>query len=412
MFLTTEEEQSFQGEHGEAIQLAMSVLVKLGEMYNADRMIQIEDVHVDASSYYGISDAGMEFVEKMAEMGAAYKVPTTLCISSIDFGKHAEFDVSEECVEKQLRIAQAHSTMGATPTWTCTPYQCGSSVRFGQNIAWGESNAIAFANSVIGARTIRCADFVDICAAITGLMPRFGLYLDDQRKGSVLFKLEGLDTRQFTSADYAALGYYVGGVADSRVPVLHGVSRSVSEDQLKAFSAAVSTSGSIGLFHMTEITPEARSLDEAFGGEKPSEMVVFGRDELREARDSLTTQDGVDPEIAILGCPHYSLEELTETAELLKNKRVSEDKQLWVFTNKCGKKAAEQTGILEKIAETGAKVICDTCFLLFPTSAWELSSIATDSAKMAHYAPGLGDFRVSFLDNVKCIESVTHDNGG
>jgi len=340
-------------------------------------------------------------------MGAAYKVPTTLCISSIDFEKHADFGVSKECVEKQLRIARAHSTMGANPTWTCTPYQCGSSVKIGQNIAWGESNAIAFVNSVIGARTIRCADFVDICAAITGLMPEFDLYLDDQRKGSVLVKLEGLDTRQFTSADYAALGYYVGGVADSRVPVLEGVSKSVSTDQLKAFSAAVSTSGSIGLFHMSEITPEARNLDEAFGGEKPSETMVFGKDELREVRRSLATEDGADPEIAILGCPHYSLEELIETAEFLKNKRVSEDKQLWIFTNKCGKQAAKKAGILEKIAETGAKVICDTCFLLFPTSAWELGSIVTDSAKMAHYAPGLGDFRVSFLDKVQCIESVT-----
>jgi predicted aconitase len=407
MFLTTEEEQSLQGEQGEAIQLAMSVLVKLGEMYGADRMIRIENVHVDASSYYGISDAGMEFVETLAKMGAAYEVPTTLCIASIDFERYAEFDVSQECVEKQLRIAQAHSTMGAIPSWTCVPYQCGSSVQFGQNIAWGESNAIAFANSVIGARTIRCADFVDICAAITGLMPQFGLYLDDERKGSVLFELDPLDTRQFTSADYAALGYYVGGVVDARVPVLQGVSKSVSLDQLKAFSAAVSTSGSIGLFHMCGITPEAKNLDEVFGGEKPSETMVFGKDELREARCSLATQDGADPEIALLGCPHYSVEELRETAQLLKNKRVSADKQLWIFTNKCGKQAAERMGILEKINESGAKVICDTCFLLFPTAAWELGSIATDSAKMAHYAPGLGDFHVSFLDKVQCIESVT-----
>jgi len=407
MFLTTEEEQSLQGEQGEAMQLAMSVLVKLGEMYGADRMIRIENVHVDASSYYGISDAGMEFVEKLAEMRATYKVPTTLCISSIDFERYAEFDVAQECVEKQLRIAKAHSTMGAIPSWTCAPYQCDSPVQFGQNIAWGESNAIAFVNSVIGARTIRCADFVDICAAITGLMPQFGLYLDDQRKGSVIVKLEGLDTRQFTSADYAALGYYVGGVADARVPVLQGVSKSVSADQLKAFSAAVSTSGSIGLFHMYEITPEAKNLNEVFGGEKPSETLVFGKSELSEVRNNLATQDGADPEIAILGCPHYSIEELTETAQLLKNRIVLADKQLWIFTNKCGKQTAKQMGILEKISESGAKVICDTCFLLFPTPAWELGSIATDSAKMAHYAPGLGDFRVSFLDKEQCIESVT-----
>jgi predicted aconitase len=271
----------------------------------------------------------------------------------------------------------------------------------------GESNAIAFVNSVIGARTIRCADFVDICAAITGLMPRFDLYLDEKRKGSILFKLDDLNTRDFTSADYAALGYYVGGVADSRVPVLQGVSKSISVDQLKAFSAAISTSGSIGLFHMCEITPEAKNLDDAFGGEKPSETVVFGQAELSEVRNSLSTQDGAEPEIAILGCPHYSIEELREAAHLLNNRRVAANKQLWIFTNRCAQERAGQMGILEKINETGAKVICDTCFLLFPTTAWELGSIVTDSAKMAHYAPGLGEFRVSFLDKVQCIESVT-----
>ncbi len=407
MFLTEEEEEFLQGEQGEAIQLAMEVLVKLGEMYDADGMIQIENVHVDASSYYGIQDAGLEFCERLANEGATYRVPTTLCISSMDFEKHSEFDIAQECVEKQLRIAKAHLSMGAIPSWTCTPYQCVSSVRFGQNIAWGESNAIAFINSVIGARTIRCADFVDICAAITGLMPRFGLYLDDARKGGVLVKLDGLDTRHFTPADFAALGYYVGGMADSRVPVLQGVSRAVSIDQLKAFSAAVSTSGSIGLFHMIGITPEAKNLDEAFGGEMPSETLVFGKDELNDIRSNLSTHGRAEPEIAILGCPHYSVEELGELARLIRNKCVTASKQLWIFTNRYARERAEQMGILDEIQESGAKVICDTCFLLFPTAAWELGSIATDSAKMAHYAPGLGDFQVSFLDKEQCIESVT-----
>ncbi|MHA1924714.1 MAG: aconitase X [Candidatus Thorarchaeota archaeon] len=216
-----------------------------------------------------------------------------------------------------------------------------------------------------------------------------------------------MNTHDFTSADYAALGYYVGGVADSRVPVLQGVSKAVSVDQLKAFSAAISTSGSIGLFHMCEITPEAKTLDDAFGGEKPSETVVFGQAELSEVRNGLSTRDGEEPEIAILGCPHYSVEELREAAHFLKNRRLAENKQLWIFTNRYAQERAEKMGILEKINETGAKVICDTCFLLFPTAAWELGSIVTDSAKMAHYAPGLGEFRVNFLDKVQCIESVT-----
>jgi predicted aconitase len=158
---------------------------------------------------------------------------------------------------------------------------------------------------------------------------------------------------------------------------------------------------------MSEITPEAKNLDEVFGGEEPSETVVFGQDELSEVRNSFSIQGGAEPEIAILGCPHYSVEELRETAHLLKNRRVAANKQLWIFTNKYAQERAEQMGILKRINETGAKVICDTCFLLFPTAAWELGSIATDSAKMAHYAPGLGEFRVSFLDKAQCIESVT-----
>ena len=241
MFLTRPEEQLLNGEHGVAVQLAMSVLVKLGDMYEADRMIRINNVHIDASSYYGIYDAGLEFCEKLAKENAKYQVPSTLCIASIDFERHTEFDIAPECVEKQLRIAKAHNKMGALLNWTCAPYQCGNTVRFGQNIAWGESNAIAFVNSVIGARTIRCADFVDICAAITGLMPEFGLYCDEERIGSVLIKLDNIDMQQFSSTDYSILGYYVGEVAESRIPVLNGVPKTISVNELKAFSAAIAT---------------------------------------------------------------------------------------------------------------------------------------------------------------------------
>ena len=385
----------------------MSVLVKLGEMYKADRMIKIENVHIDASTYYGIYDAGLEFCEKLEREGATFRVPTTLCISAIDFERHAEFGVPQECVEKQLRLARAYLKMGAIPNWTCAPYQCGSNARFGQNIAWGESNAIAFVNSVIGARTIRCADFVDICAAITGLMPRFGLYLDEERLGTVLFNLETLNTAQFTPTDYATLGYYVGAVAGTGVPVLKGITKNISIDQLKAFSAAVATSGSIGLFHMCGITPEARDLKEAFGGQKPEETLKPGKVELNAVRDNLSSQEEMDAEIVVLGCPHFSAEELREVSILLKNKRVANDKRLWIFTNRCAKQLAKQMGTLEMIEAAGGKVICDTCFLHQPTDAWELDAIATDSAKMAHYAPGIGDFNINLLDKAQCIEQIT-----
>jgi predicted aconitase len=407
MFLTKEEAQFLDGEHGEALQLAMSILVKLGEMYGADRMIRVESVHIDASTYYGVYDAGLDFCEKLVQAGAIYRVPATLCIAAIDFERHAELGVPTEYVDKQLKLANAYLQMGAIPNWTCAPYQCGSNVRFGQNIAWGESNAIAFVNSVIGARTIRCADFVDVCAAITGLMPQFGLYLDEARWGDLVFNLSELDTSHFTSTDYAALGYYVGGVTGSRVPVLQGISKNISADQLKAFSAAVATSGSVGLFHMCGITPEARTLAEALGNQEPQETLTPGKEELAAIWDNLTTSEANAPNLAILGCPHYSAAELIDVARLLENKQVMEGKRLWVFTNRCAEQIVKQAGILEKIEAAGAKVICDTCFLHLPTDAWELfDSLATDSAKMSHYAPGIGNFKIVFTERTRCIEFV------
>jgi len=408
MYLTDEEEELLDGEQGDTIQLALSVLVKLGEMYGADQMIPIENVHIDASTMLGIYDAGLEFCEKLAHDGAIFQVPATLCIASIDFERYAELGVPKEYVDKQQRLANAYLQMGAIPNWTCTPYQCGSNVRFGQNIAWGESNAIAFVNSVIGARTIRCADFVDICAAITGIMPKFGLYLDEARWGDLVFNISELDTHQFTSTDYAALGYYVGGVAGSRVPVLQGISKNISTDQLKAFSAAIATSGSIGLFHMCGITPEARTLTEALGNQEPQEILTPGKEELDEIWDNLNTAETIEPDLAILGCPHYSAEELIEVAHLLENKRVVKDKRLWIFTNRCAEQIVKRAGILKKIEATGAKIICDTCFLHIPTDAWELyDALATDSAKMSHYAPGIGDFKIKFTNKAQCIELVT-----
>jgi len=407
MFLTKEEEAVLDGEYGEALETAMSVLVKMGDMYGADRMIEIDNVHVDAASYATIYDAGLQFCEKFSSLGATFKVPTTLNASAIDFERWRELRIPESFAEKQIRLAEAYKRMGATTTWTCAPYQYGANLRFGQNVAWGESNAVVFANSVVGARTNRFGDLVDVCAAITGKVPRFGLYLDENRRGKILFELSGLPIESFSCADYAALGFFIGSVAGNRVPAVKGIPKSVTIDQLKAFGAAVATSGSVALCHVCGVTPEARTSRDALGGVKPEEKIDVGVDEFREVKEKLSTTEEEKVDIIALGCPHYSVEQLKRAAHLIRGKKVNEDVELWMFTSRMAKMLAHEMGIVDLIEKAGGKVIADACVLYFPPERWSFKTLMTDSAKMAYYTSGLTKMDVIFENTEECIKTAT-----
>jgi len=393
-----------RGDYGEAVEISMSILIKLGDIYQADRMIKISHVHIDAASYGGIYDAGLDTVERFAREGAAFKVPATLNSSGIDFERWRELLIPSSFAEKQIRLADAYLKLGAIPTWTCAPYQYGEPVRPGEFIAWGESNAVAYANSVIGARTNRYADLIDVCAAIVGRVPRFGLYLDENRRGEILFEIS-LDTENFTCYDYAALGYYVGSISGSKVPVLQGVSRGVTSDQLKSFCAAVATSGAIGLFHMCGVTPEARSIEEAFWGEKPSEKIRVGVEELNEVKERLCTMNG-KCDLVLLGCPHYSIEQIGRVAHRLRGRRIKHDLELWVFTNRIVKGLADRMGYTKMIEGAGGRIFSDLCFLTTHRNVWRFKRILTDSAKMAHYARGICNVDVRFENAMRCVDEA------
>ena len=404
MYLSKEEEHMLRGDYGEAVEISMSILTKLGDMYQADRMIKISQVHIDAASYGGIYDAGLDMVERFAGEGAVFQVPTTLNSSGIDFERWRELLIPPSFAEKQIRLADAYLKLGAIPTWTCAPYQYGEPVRPGQFIAWGESNAVAYANSVIGARTNRYADLIDVCTAIAGRVPRFGLYLDENRHGQILFKI-CIDTKNFTCFDYASLGYYVGSISGSKVPVLQGISKSVTPDQLKSFCAAIATSGAVGLFHLCGITPEARNIEEAFGGMKPIEKIRVGAEELNETKNRLCTMSG-KCDLVLLGCPHYSIEQIGKVARRLHGKKIRRNMELWIFTNGIIKRLSDRIGYTQIIESAGGKIISDACFLSTHQDVWRFESILTDSAKMAHYAPGICNIDVRFENAMRCVDEA------
>src|ERR671935_2753222 len=310
------------GEEGPARQLAMSIVVRMADVYQARELMDISHAHIDSAIYLG--DATLEFAERLASLGARVAVPTSLNVSGVDECGWKEWAVSPEWAAKAARQMLAYEKMGAAPTWTCAPYQTRARPVLGQQIAWGESNAIAFANSVIGARTERYPDLLDICCAITGRVPAVGLHLTKNRAGQLWLRVSDVPPAvQQDDQFFAVLGHLVGKLAEDRIPVIDGIIISPPEDQLKAFAAAAASSGRVALFHMIGITPEATTVDAAFQGRAPAESIDVTVADLREARKELTTADGRELDMVILGSPHFSLAEFRALAPLVAGKRAN-----------------------------------------------------------------------------------------
>lgn len=402
MFLNNEEEAMLKGDYGEGFEIAMSVLTKLGDMYGADRMINVENVHIDGAAYGWINDAGLDLVERFCKSGITFKVPTTLNPASIDFDQWKEFRIVSSVAEKQFRLATAFKKMGAIPTWTCAPYQYGANLKCGQNVAWGESNAVAFVNTVVGARTEKLGDLADVCAATVGKYPNFGLYLDENRRGQVLFELNGLDVRAFTSTDYGILGFFIGTIARNRVPVVTGVPKNATPDQLKSYCTAAAIGGAVSLSHICGVTPEAQTITEACAGANPEEKISVGISELDDTRDKLNILRGERPEVVCLGCPHCSVEELVSVAQSIKGRKLQKGVKLFVFTSRIAKALAREMGVISAIEGAGGKVIADTCWNFVPMDE---SVLMTDSVKMAWTSSR--KFSKIMLDSTeKCIEAA------
>ena len=394
-----------RGEAGAAASLAMRILVRMAPLYGADRLLPITKAHIDGCIYEG--DAGLAFAERLARLGGRVRVPTSLNVISLDRARWRELGTPTEFAAKAARLGQAYLQMGATPTFTCAPYQTAAAPTFGEQIAWAESNAVAFANSVIGARTNRYGDYLDISCALAGRVPAAGLHLDEPRLGRVLIELCDLPPALTCRDDfYAVLGYLVGTLVDDEVPVITGLDAAPTEDQLKALAAAAASSGSVAMFHIVGITPEAPTLAGAFGGRQPIRRFVVGLDELRQARAALRTAIGERVDAVALGSPHCSLSECRQVAALVMGRRLAPGVQFFLTTSRAVRDLLDRGGELATLAAFGANVTADTCVVVSPLIAPSARVLMTNSAKYAHYGPGILNVDVVFGSTEDCVASA------
>jgi len=407
MRLTDEEKSILDGKQGEAARIALSVLVELGALFGAEELMPVSQVHIDATLY--MVDAGLEFAEKIAELGGEVAVPTSLNPSSIDLQRWKEYRVPPKILSKHTRLETAYLKMRAIPTWTCAPYQNGIIPRFGEQIAWGESNAIAFANSVIGARTNRYADLMDICAAIIGKVPKFGLHLTDNRKANTLIQLTDFSNRMFENqAVYPLLGYLFGEMAGDQVAAIDGIPHHVNVDNLKAFCAAAASSGAVGLFHMVGITPEAQNLNMCLQGSKPETILNITPQMITNAEDRLWTVKNDLLDLIVTGCPHYSPAEFIRLEKLIKDQKVHSSITFWVFTNRSVYAWIKNNGILKHLSDAGIMVFTDGCPLQYPQETWHVHAAMTDSAKFANYCFSQRGLDAAFGAIEDCVETAVH----
>lgn len=405
MTLSRQDRARLDGDEDPAARFAMSILVRMGEVLGAREMIDIVQAHIDSTLYQG--DATLEFAERLAGMDAKVRVPSSVNVSGVDEKGWQDWDVPEEWADKAYRQMVAYREMGCTPTWTCAPYQTALRPRRGDQIAWGESNAIVFANSVIGARTERYPDLMDICAAIVGRVPAWGLHLDENRGGDLLIRLVDVPLElQEEDTFCTVLGYLVGKIAGDRVPVIDGLDARPDEDYLKALGAGAASAGAVALFHIVGLTPEAPTLEAAFRGHEPEEVHEIRVDDLRAARRELTTTDGDSIDMVVLGSPHYSLAEFRRLAPLVEGRTCHPDVIFLITTSRMMRSLAEQAGVLEPIREFGARLTVDTCLLTTPMKPADTDVLMTNSAKYAYYSPGLLKATTVFGSLEECVASA------
>ncbi|MDD5339981.1 MAG: aconitase X catalytic domain-containing protein [Candidatus ainarchaeum sp.] len=383
MRLTKEEQEMLDGGLGDAARESMEILVALGKIYGAERMIPVTSVQVSGVSYKTIGQAGLEYLADLAEKGARTRVQTFLNPAGMDREQWKEMRIPADFAEKQIQVLDAYSRMGITKTCTCAPYFIGIRPKKGEHVAWAESSAVAFANSVLGARTNREGGPSALAAAICGVTPCYGLHLDENRVASLIVdvkcELKGV-------ADFGALGSAVGKLVKTKYPAFRGI-KSATEEQLKVLGASMAATGSVPLFFIEKITPE-------WNVAKDAERITIGAAELDAERKAIDS--GLKPDLVTIGCPHASLKEIKEVAELVAKRKPT--CEFWVCTSRKMKEEADRLGYSRAISAAGGRVVADTCMVVCPLERMGYSVTGTNSGKAAAYLPNLCKQNVAFGD--------------
>ena len=392
MFLTKEEQAMCDGEYGETIRKSMDILVALGDIYGASKLVDITSAQVSGVSYKTIGDAGLEYLEDLALDKVDTSINASLNPPGTDLENWKELGFPEDFAIKQNQIVDAYGKLGISKTCTCTPYLVGNVPRFRDHVSWSESSAVAYVNSVIGARSNREGGPAALAAAIVGKTPLYGFHLEQNRKANLVVNV----SCELNGADFGALGYYIGKVVGSGVPYFK-LNNTPTNNDLKTLGAALASSGSVALYHIEGVTPE---YDVA--GDSEVEDIMFVTDkEISETREKLTTTDR-EADLICLGCPHASLEEIKNVANIVKGKAIKN--KLWICTSASVKANSDRMGFTKIIEDAGGNVVCDTCMVVAPIEEMGFEVIGVNSAKAANYVPSMCGLDVVYGD----LEDIIH----
>jgi predicted aconitase len=398
------DEALLDGTHGAGAAFAMRLLARFAEAVEAPRFIDAEAAHIDGCLYHG--EVSLDFVEHLVRLGGRVRVPTTLNVGSVDLIHPELFRGPDSLRRAGTRLMRAHEELGCAPSFTCAPYQTIHRPRFGAQLAWAESNAIVFANSVIGARTNRYGDFIDLCGAMTGRVPYYGLHVTENRRATVLVELADLPSGWDDAGPACvAVGHIIGKRCDERIPAIVGLPRTTGEDDLKALGAVAASSGAVAMFHAVGLTPEAATVEAAFQGAAPEERIVLTAQDLRDTvRHLSTVPDGTLLSAVSLGTPHFSLTEFTRLMPLLDGARPRID--VYVNTSREVLQVLEQRGWAQRLREAGITLVIDTCTYVTAILRDLSGAVMTNSGKWAYYAPGNLGVEVAFGSLAECMASA------
>lgn len=401
--LTEHDRALLAGSYGKAAQVAMQIVLRMAQIQGATQLVDITQAHIDGCIYTG--PASLRFAQQLVAWGAKVRVPTTLNSISVDQRRWRELGIDPALGVPASALGDAYMAMGAQLSFTCAPYLLDSAPKAGEQIVWAESNAVVYANSVLGARTLKYPDYLDICIALTGRAPLIGCHLEDQRKARLQIELPTLGN--LDDAFYPLLGYHIGALAGSRIPLILGLKQQHPDlDNLKAFGAAFATTSAAPLFHIAGVTPEA--LDPAQVTDGPLPVIKVSLEDLLLSWHELNSARDPQVDVVSLGNPHFSLSEFAHLARLCQGRKRHPDVVLAIT---CGRAVLEQAraaghvGVLEAF---GAVIVSDTCWCMLgePVIPPAARNLMTNSGKYAHYAPGLVGRKVHFASLAECVAAA------
>jgi predicted aconitase len=401
LHLDASQEKLLRGEEGEATQFAMEIVTKVGDAVGADSLVPIKSAHVLAH-YSSLHDAGIDVLERFANSGGKFAVPTSVDPASIDLLNWKSFGIPEDYARQQFRLCDAYARLGGLRCWTCVQYQVCNFPKRDEVVAWAESSAVVFANSVIGCRSNKITAGMDVACAILGLTPKFGMLNDENRPATITFKV-ALDS--ISDLDYRSLGFFIGRNAGSRVPALIGLPPEVTSDDIKHLGAAAAAAGPVTMIHYIGITPGSGTLSEATGGSK-AEEVEATRSDLDEVQADLN-QTSERPDLVAFGVPHLSVNELGQLSKMLEGRMLRPGVQMYAYTSSQAFDMAGRTGITSAVEASGARLSQSTDAEISPLKQLGFNVVATNSAKLAEIVSSEGEIKIRYAAMKDIIEEFT-----